>query len=142
MTVTDKELAAAPFNLDKAAIDWVWSTFAGLSETEKLGQIVLPLCRDLAPDMLDAMLAHGVGGLHRMPSRSVSELRQSATYVQARSRRAAADDGRYRVLRKIKLLPTGPISQIRWRSVPPAIRTLPVAWAPSPHGKAAIAAST
>lgn len=84
--LTLDRLRSAPFNLDDAAIAWVGEVFAGLSLEDKLGQIMLPLCRDLSPQAIDAALARGVGGIHRMPARSEAELRSSAEHAQSRSR--------------------------------------------------------
>lgn len=80
-----KKLAGHPFNLDDEALAWVQSTFDKLSLDEKLGQIVLPLCRDLSLESLSAPLARHVGGVHRMPSRSEQELRASADFLQSRT---------------------------------------------------------
>ncbi|MEN3149775.1 glycoside hydrolase family 3 N-terminal domain-containing protein [Neorhizobium sp. IRAMC:178] len=80
-----KKLAGHPFNLDGEAVDWVKSTFDGLSLEEKLGQIVLPLCRDLSEESLAILLDRRVGGVHRMPSRSEPELRSSAEFLQSRT---------------------------------------------------------
>ncbi|HEU0222551.1 MAG TPA: glycoside hydrolase family 3 N-terminal domain-containing protein [Paracoccaceae bacterium] len=83
--LTDQDLRRQPFNLDEAALAWVRETFAGLSLEAKLGQIMLPICRDLTDEALDAVLSYGVGGLHRMPGRSEEELRRSAAYAQRQS---------------------------------------------------------
>ncbi|WP_312223056.1 glycoside hydrolase family 3 protein [Rhizobium rhizoryzae] len=80
-----KKLAAHPFNLDDKALAWVRSTFEGLSLDEKLGQIMLPLCRDLSTESLSVPLSRHVGGIHRMPSRTEQELRASADYLQTRT---------------------------------------------------------
>lgn len=78
-----KKLGGHPFHLDAEAIAWVKSTFEDLSLDEKLGQIVLPLCRDLSAESLAIPLARHVGGIHRMPSRSEQELRASAEFAQS-----------------------------------------------------------
>jgi beta-N-acetylhexosaminidase len=83
--VKAEHLQAAPFNLDAVASDWVLSTFSAMSAEQKLGQILLPLCRDLSPAALDAALAFGVGGIHRMPARDEAELRDSAAHAQSRT---------------------------------------------------------
>jgi beta-N-acetylhexosaminidase len=80
---TLKKLAGHPFNLDAEALAWVKSTFESLSLDQKLGQIVLPLCRELSPEKLAIPLERHVGGVHRMPSRSEHELRASAEYLQS-----------------------------------------------------------
>lgn len=79
-------LRAAPFHLDDAALRWVAETFASLSDKAKIGQIVLPLCRDISEAAIDAVLAYEVGGLHRMPARALADMRASAAYAQSRSR--------------------------------------------------------
>ncbi len=83
-TILEK-LAGHPFHLNDTALAWVRSTFDRLSLDEKLGQIVLPLCRDLSPEDLSAPLRHHVGGIHRMPSRSEQELRDSAQFLQSQT---------------------------------------------------------
>ncbi|WP_037082670.1 glycoside hydrolase family 3 protein [Neorhizobium vignae] len=80
-----KKLAGHPFHLDDEALGWVKSTFEGLSLDQKLGQIVLPLCRDLSVESLLVPLQRHVGGVHRMPSRSERELRASAEFLQAQT---------------------------------------------------------
>lgn len=80
-----KKLAGHPFHLDDEGLAWVQSTFEGLSLDEKLGQIVLPLCRDLSTESLSVPLSRRVGGVHRMPSRSEQELRASADFLQSRT---------------------------------------------------------
>ncbi|EUB98225.1 glycoside hydrolase family 3 domain protein [Rhizobium sp. CF080] len=80
-----KKLAGHPFHLDDEALAWVQSTFDKLSLDEKLGQIVLPLCRDLSTESLSVPLSRRVGGVHRMPSRSEQELRASADFLQSRT---------------------------------------------------------
>lgn len=77
--------AGNPFYLDDDAIAWVASTFESLSLDQKLGQIMLPLCRDLSPDQLRSQLERHVGGVHRMPSRTEQELRASAEFLQSNS---------------------------------------------------------
>lgn len=83
--VGQEQLAAAPFNLDAAALAWVLSTFASLTPEQKLGQIMLPLCRDLSTAAIDAALAYHVGGIHRMPARDEAELRISGEHAQRNS---------------------------------------------------------
>lgn len=83
--VNAQHLQASPFNLDQAGLDWVLSTFSSLSVEQKLGQIMLPLCRDLSPAAIDAALAYQVGGIHRMPAREEAELRDSAKHAQQHS---------------------------------------------------------
>lgn len=83
-TILEK-LAGHPFHLDDTALAWVRSTFDSLSLDQKLGQIMLPLCRDLSPENLSAPLQRHVGGIHRMPSRSEQELRDSAQFLQSQT---------------------------------------------------------
>lgn len=84
--VTLDQLRLAPFNLDETALAWVGDVFASLSLEDKLGQIMLPLCRDLSSAAIDTALERGVGGIHRMPARDEAELRNSAEHAQSRSR--------------------------------------------------------
>lgn len=77
------KLTEAPFNIDASALAWVLATFERLSVSEKLGQILLPLCRDLSPNGIESALRWNVGGIHRMPSRSEDELRDSARQAQS-----------------------------------------------------------
>jgi beta-N-acetylhexosaminidase len=78
-------LKAAPFDLDEAAAAWVETTLQSMTLDEKVGQIVVPLCRDLSPAALDRYLDLKVGGIHRLSSRSTPDLRASADYLQPRS---------------------------------------------------------
>lgn len=78
--------SAAPFELDNDALDWVATTFASLSVDGKIGQILLPLARDLSNQALNDLLELGVGGIHRMPGRSLDELQTSAEYLQTSSK--------------------------------------------------------
>lgn len=79
-------IKAAPFHLDDGAATWVETMLASMSTAEKIGQIVVPLCRDLSPAALDRLLQLKVGGIHRLSSRSTADLRASADYLQPRSR--------------------------------------------------------
>ncbi|WP_196259162.1 glycoside hydrolase family 3 protein [Pelagibacterium limicola] len=81
----DRSLSAAPFNLDDADLAWVRSTFDALNLDQKLGQLIIPICRDLSAEALDQQLALGVGGLHRLPRRAEAELRDSAAYAQLKA---------------------------------------------------------
>jgi beta-N-acetylhexosaminidase len=83
--MTFDHLKLPPFNLDAACLAWVQTTFETLSLDQKLGQIMLPLARDLSIKALDALLDHEVGGVHRMISRGAEPLRASAEYLQSRS---------------------------------------------------------
>lgn len=78
LPLTDAQLCAAPFHLDRDALDWVKARFAGLGQDAKIAQIVLPMCRDLSDESIDALAAQGTGGVHRFPSYSEDELRRSA----------------------------------------------------------------
>src|SRR4051812_39285308 len=82
----DEHLKRPPFDLGEDGLDWVRTTFEALSLDQKLGQIMLPLARDLSREALDALLAFEVGGVHRMIARGVEPLRTSAEYLQGRSR--------------------------------------------------------
>ncbi|WP_142781984.1 glycoside hydrolase family 3 protein [Agrobacterium sp. T29] len=81
-----EKLRQAPFSLDDEALDWVKSVFSSLGINEKLGQILLPVCRDLSPQAIDGVLDYHVGGLHRMIRREEEELRGSAAYAQSKAK--------------------------------------------------------
>jgi beta-N-acetylhexosaminidase len=83
--MTFDHLKLPPFNLGADDLAWVKTTFETLSLDQKLGQIMLPLARDLSSEALDALLAFEVGGVHRMISRGAEPLRASAEYLQSRS---------------------------------------------------------
>src|SRR3712207_3279160 len=83
--MTLDHLKLSPFNLDKDDLAWVRTSFETLSLEQKLGQIMLPLARDLSTKALDTLLAFEVGGVHRMVSRGAETLRASAEYLQSRS---------------------------------------------------------
>ncbi|WP_107677914.1 glycoside hydrolase family 3 protein [Agrobacterium sp. LAD9] len=80
------KLREKPFYLDTAGLAWVEETFLSLSKEEKVGQILLPVSRDLSEPALDGLLAHNVGGLHRMIRREEGDLRRSAQYAQSRTK--------------------------------------------------------
>ncbi|WP_246669702.1 glycoside hydrolase family 3 N-terminal domain-containing protein [Agrobacterium sp. B1(2019)] len=86
MTALMGKLREKPFYLDTAALAWVQTTFSLLSTEEKVGQILLPVCRDLSDEAINGVLAHHVGGLHRMIRRDEGELRGSARYAQSRTK--------------------------------------------------------
>lgn len=76
--LTDAHMMAAPFHLDAEAVDWVRRTHARMETEAKLAQIVIPACRDLSDEALDALAARGLGGMHRFPSYAEADLRRSA----------------------------------------------------------------
>lgn len=76
--LSDAQLRGAPFHLDAASLEWVKATFATMSEEQKLAQILLPMTRDLSDEAIDALTARGLGGIHRFPSYSETDLRRSA----------------------------------------------------------------
>ncbi|MGO4852356.1 glycoside hydrolase family 3 protein [Phaeovulum sp. W22_SRMD_FR3] len=78
LPLSDACLAAAPFHLDAAGLDWVKARFLGLDTEGKIAQVVLPMCRDLSDAAIDAVVALGLGGVHRFPSYTEEELRHSA----------------------------------------------------------------
>ncbi|MGV4797081.1 hypothetical protein [Rhizobium sp. F40D2] len=86
ITILLGKLREKPFYLDTAALTWVQETFASLSIEERVGQILLPVCRDLSETALDGVLAHHVGGLHRMIRREEADLRRSAAFAQSRAK--------------------------------------------------------
>ncbi len=81
--LTNAHLMAAPFHLDAEAVVWVRRTHAGMETEAKLAQIVIPACRDLSEDALDALAARGLGGMHRFPSYAEADLRRSARHLFA-----------------------------------------------------------
>jgi beta-N-acetylhexosaminidase len=82
--LTDAQLCAAPFNLDSSALAWVRARFAECDTDTKLGQLVLPMCRDLSDSGVDAIARHQPGGVHRFPSYEAADLRRSATRFMQR----------------------------------------------------------
>ncbi len=78
LPISDAQLSAAPFHLDREALDWVKALFARLGQDAKIAQLVLPMCRDLSDESIDSMAAQGIGGVHRFPSYSEEDLRRSA----------------------------------------------------------------
>jgi beta-N-acetylhexosaminidase len=80
-----QDLSTRPFNLDRAAIDWVDHWSAEFPLRQKIRQLLHVLCRDLSQDSLDQVIAQQVGGAHRMLSRGPEQLRSSATYLQSKS---------------------------------------------------------
>ncbi|WP_051935675.1 glycoside hydrolase family 3 protein [Deinococcus sp. YIM 77859] len=84
MTLPD--LSASPFFLDDEAQAWVTRTRDALSLHEKLAQLLIPLSFRLEREELDRFLALGVGGISRFASLDPHALRDSAEYLQERSR--------------------------------------------------------
>ncbi len=83
--LSDTQLSAAPFHLDRLALDWVKTQFEALGTEAKIAQVILPMCRDLSDENIDAMAALGFGGLHRFPSYSEEDLRRSSERLMERS---------------------------------------------------------
>ncbi|MEF2279632.1 glycoside hydrolase family 3 N-terminal domain-containing protein [Deinococcus sp. YIM 134068] len=84
MTLPD--LSASPFFLDAEAQAWVARTRDGLSLSEKLAQLLVPIGLRLDRAELDRFLALGVGGVSRFVTVDPGALRDSTTYLQERSR--------------------------------------------------------
>jgi hypothetical protein len=61
-----QDLSTRPFNLDRAAIDWVDHWSAEFTLQQKIRQLLHVLCRDLSQASLDEVVAQQVGGAHRM----------------------------------------------------------------------------
>jgi beta-N-acetylhexosaminidase len=38
------DLKAKPFSLDDAGVEWVRSTLAAMTDEEKIGQLLIPIC--------------------------------------------------------------------------------------------------
>ncbi|WP_216326476.1 glycoside hydrolase family 3 protein [Deinococcus aestuarii] len=84
MTLPD--LNASPFFLDDEAQAWVARTRDSLSLDEKLAQLLVPISLRLDRAQLDRFLALGVGGVSRFATLDPGALRDSAEYLQGRSR--------------------------------------------------------
>ncbi|ABF44212.1 glycoside hydrolase family 3 protein [Deinococcus geothermalis] len=84
MTLPD--LSASPFFLNDEARAWVARTRDALSLDEKLAQLLLPISLGLDWEELDRFLSLGVGGVSRFATLDPQALRDSATYLQERSR--------------------------------------------------------
>lgn len=76
--LTDDHLRAAPFHLDPQALAWVRRSSDSLDDEGRLRQLLIPMCRDLSPDALRDLAARNLGGIHRFPSFTEDELRDSA----------------------------------------------------------------
>ncbi len=64
-------LKKAPFNLDDSQLDWVKSTFEGMTEEAKIGQIFCPISGDTEPEKIENFINefHPGGVLYRpMPA--------------------------------------------------------------------------
>ena len=78
LPLTDAQLSAAPFHLDRKGLEWVKTRFSAFGTEAKIAQLLLPMCRDLSDDGIDALTARGLGGVHRFPSYGEEDLRRSA----------------------------------------------------------------
>ncbi|WP_425101949.1 glycoside hydrolase family 3 protein [Tropicibacter sp. S64] len=85
LPLTDAQLCAGPFHLDRAGLEWVRTQFDALGTDAKIAQVILPMCRDLSDASIDALAARGLGGVHRFPSYGETELRRSAERLMRRS---------------------------------------------------------
>lgn len=76
-----------PFYLDEVAEHWVDETLESLTLDEKIGQVLLPLRRDVSDRArLDEIVELGVGGVYRTTDSTPEQLRESARYLQNLSR--------------------------------------------------------
>ncbi|MFZ7091473.1 glycoside hydrolase family 3 protein [Primorskyibacter sp. 2E233] len=85
LPLSEAHLSAAPFHLDRVGLDWVRTKFDALGTDAKIAQLILPMCRDLSDDNIKAMVALGLGGVHRFPSYSEDDLRRSAKLLMQHS---------------------------------------------------------
>lgn len=83
--LSDAQLSAAPFHLDRTGLDWVRTQFEALGTDAKIAQLMLPMCRDLSDDTIRALAALGLGGVHRFPSYAEDDLRRSTTLLMQHS---------------------------------------------------------
>lgn len=62
------DLKAKPFSLDDAGVEWVRSTLAAMTDEEKIGQLLIPICYSSEPEFLqNVMLGHHIGGIMYRP---------------------------------------------------------------------------
>lgn len=80
-----RHLQRAPFRLDARALAWVNATFTRLTPAERRAQLIVPLATDTSRGNLERFAALGVGGLFRLPARTVATLRAEAAQLQAAS---------------------------------------------------------
>lgn len=80
------DLAAKPFSLDAAAIDWVRGTIAALTTEEKIGQLFINLNTRFDPAYLDRILdTYHVGGM-RFRGADAATVQAHLRHAQARSK--------------------------------------------------------
>jgi beta-N-acetylhexosaminidase len=83
MKLTD--LRRPPFGLDAAGLDWVKTTRSGLDLDQKLGQIMMPFCRDTSEAALRPFIEQGVGGIFRPAATPVDAHRAAAAFAAKHS---------------------------------------------------------
>src|SRR6478609_1020021 len=82
----DVDLAAAPFNLDGAAIAWVEGTLGAMTLEEKIGQLFINHNNDYSPEYLDGVLDnYHVGGMRYRPGPS-GAVQEHIRYAQSKSK--------------------------------------------------------
>lgn len=70
------DLRAAPFYLTQEQCGWVERTLAGMTDGEKVGQLLCVMGGDYTPETLEEMVAQGkVGGVLFRPVQTGAELR-------------------------------------------------------------------
>ncbi|MGO4146880.1 gluconokinase, GntK/IdnK-type [Paenarthrobacter sp. YAF11_1] len=80
------DLAAAPYNLDDAAVEWVESTIGSMTLEEKIGQLFINHNNDYSPAYLDGVLENfHVGGVRYRPGPS-SAVQEHIRYAQSKTR--------------------------------------------------------
>ncbi|MET3903150.1 gluconokinase, GntK/IdnK-type [Paenarthrobacter sp. 4246] len=80
------DLAAAPYNLDDAAVEWVESTIGSMTLEEKIGQLFINHNNDYSPAYLDGVLENfHVGGMRYRPGPS-SAVQEHIRYAQSKTR--------------------------------------------------------
>jgi len=84
--MNSEDLKKAPYNLNENDIEWVMTTWTSLTDEEKAGQMFIPLCMDLRKENMDKILGYKPGGVHRFASMPTNALRNSAEYLQSKSR--------------------------------------------------------
>jgi len=81
-----EDLKKSPYNLNEKDIEWVLTTWTSLTDEEKAGQMFIPLCMDLGKENMDRILDYKPGGVQRFASMPADALRNSAEYLQSKSR--------------------------------------------------------
>ena len=80
------DLAAAPYNLDDAAVEWVENTIGSMTLEEKIGQLFINHNNDYSPAYLDGVLENfHVGGMRYRPGPS-SAVQEHIRYAQSKTR--------------------------------------------------------